>query len=238
MFKKIVIIVLLCIFCVSLVNAATVVVPSAQIANCYANEGEPSVLTLLLDDAKFGLSGYKMSIGFSKGGVAKINKITFPDWADKANNVVGVLPGQQITISAADLNRTVSSGSKNVPLVTLEISGIVQGTTSLKVDVIEMTNHWGKPISVTPYPYSSIIVYSIPPLQSHLNAPRDMNHDGLLDDFNGNRIIDIDDIVVFFRAWSLGTTEGLPVAPFDYNKNGRIDVNDIVVFFGKHWVNQ
>lgn len=62
-----------------------------------------------------------------------------------------------------------------------------------------------------------------------------MNHDGLLDDFNGNRVIDMNDIVVFFQAWSYGVTNSLPVAPFDYNQNGRVDVNDIVTYFNLIW---
>ena len=45
----------------------------------------------------------------------------------------------------------------------------------------------------------------------------------------------MNDIVVFFQAWSFGVTNSLPVAPFDYNLNGRIDVNDIVAYFNLIW---
>ena len=220
----------------SLVNGSMIVVPSTQIANCYANDGEPSVITLLLDNAKDGLSGYKMTVGFTEGNVARINSVSFPNWTNATKNVEGVLPGQKVTLSAADLNEEIQNASVNVPLCTLVISGLnFQGTTSLDIQVSEMTNDWGKPIIVTPSPESSIVVYSVPPLESSLNAPRDMDHNGLLDDFNGNHAIDVDDIVVFFKSWSLGKTNGLPVAPFDYNANGRIDVNDIVVFFEHYW---
>ena len=235
MFKIIGILALIGVMCIACVNGATVVIPSTQIANCYANDGETSNVTLYLDQAKDGLSGYKMTISFSISGIAKINSVSFPEWTNTTYNVVGTLPGQKVTLSAADLYQKIQPGSKKVPLCTLDISGITFGTTSLSVEVTEMTNDYGKSIPVTPYPYSSIIVYSIPPLQSSLDAPRDMNHDGFLDDFNGNRVIDMNDIVVFFQAWSFGVTNSLPVAPFDYNLNGRIDVNDIVAYFNLIW---
>jgi hypothetical protein len=235
MFKELIILVLLGVICITCVEGATVIVPSTQIANCYANDGESSNVTLYLDQAKDGLSGYKMTIGFSTSGIAKINSVSFPEWTNTSYNVVGTLPGQTVTLSAADLYEKVQPGSGKVPLCSLDISGITFGTTSLTVGVIEMTNDYGKPIPITPYPYSSIVVYSIPPLQASLNAPRDMNHDGFLDDFNGNRVIDINDIVVFFQSWSFGITNSLPVAPFDYNGNGRIDVNDIVEYFNLIW---
>ncbi|NLW77539.1 MAG: hypothetical protein GXY18_14140, partial [Methanomicrobiales archaeon] len=73
MIKKILLMILMGIICVASVNGATVVIPSAQIANCYANDGETSNVTLYLDQAKDGLSGYKMTIGFSISGIAKIN---------------------------------------------------------------------------------------------------------------------------------------------------------------------
>lgn len=233
MLKKLVILAILAIVCISYVEGAGVVYNSTQIANCYANEGEPSNLTLFLDQAKDGLSGYKITVGFTTGGVSKINSVTFPDWTNGTNKIIGSLPGQTVTLTAADLYNRIPVGSGKVPLCSLDVAGITFGTTSLKIDVAEMTNDYGKPVPITPSSYSSIIVYSIPPLQASLDAPRDMNHDGLLDDFNGNHIIDTNDVVIFFQAWSTGVTNSLPVPPFDYNKNGIIEVNDIVVYFNQ-----
>ena len=218
----------------SIVDGSMVVVPSTQIANCYANDGEPGNISLMLNSAKDGLSGYKMTIGFTDETVARINSVSFPNWTNSTNNVIGTLPGQKVTVSAADLNQKIQKGSVNVSLCSIDISGINEGKTGINVEVIEMTDDNGKPVPIDPFPDSSVVVYSVPPLESSVNAPRDMDHNGLLDDFNGNHLIDIDDVVVFFYSWSVGTTDRLPVAPFDYNKNGRVDVNDIVVFFEKY----
>lgn len=235
--KKIgIILLVLAIVGISCVSGSTIVIPSTQIANCYAKSGEPSVVNLSLDSAKDGLSGYKMKIGFTSGGIANIKSVSFPEWTNATKSVIGVLPGQEITVSAADLNNSIKTGSVNVPLCSLEIIGITAGNTSLNLQVLEMTNDRGKPIEAQPYPYSLIAVYSVPPLDSNLGAPRDLNHDGLLDDFNGNGRIDMDDVVVFFHSWSIGQTGILVVPPFDYNANGRIDVNDIVVFFDNFWI--
>lgn len=235
MIKKIFSIMVLALVCVACVEGSTIIVPSTQIANCYGGDGEPSNLTLYLDQAKTGLSGYKITLGFTSEWETKIKSVSFPKWTNGTNKIIGTLPGQTVTLTAADLYQNVKPGATNVPLCSLEIAGITFGTTSLKVGVAEMTDDSGKPVSITPSAYSSIVVYSIPPLQKLLKAPRDMNHDGLLDDFNGNHVIDTNDVVVFFQSWSNGITNSLPASPFDYNKNGRVDVNDVVEYFNLIW---
>lgn len=235
MLKQIISIIALTLICVACVEGATIIVPSTQIANCYGSDGEPSNLTLILDEAKYGLSGYKITLSFTSEWESLIKSTSFPDWTNGTNKIIGKLPGQTVTLTAADLYNVIQPGAVNVPLCSLEIAGLTFGTTSLKVDIVEMTDDYGKPVLIAPSPYSPIVIYSIPPLQSLLKAPRDMNHDGLLDDFNGNRVIDTNDVVVFFHSWSTGITNSLPVAPFDYNKNGRVDVNDVVEYFNLIW---
>ena len=78
-------------------------------------------------------------------------------------------------------------------------------------------------------------------LMGNTNPPNDLKpdnlHDGLLDDFDGNGVVNSNDITTFFQAYSTGALSSSPVAPFDYNHNGMIDTDDIVKFFDaySHW---
>ena len=71
-----------------------------------------------------------------------------------------------------------------------------------------------------------VILPQQPPLAPNLNAPTDLDGDGVFEDINGNGRLDFNDVVALF--------ENLPNAevPFqDINGNGRIDFDDIVELF-------
>lgn len=60
--------------------------------------------------------------------------------------------------------------------------------------------------------------------------PRDLDHDGLYEDVNGNGVADFNDVVLYFNQidW-IGNNE--PKVAFDFNRNGRIDFGDVVTLF-------
>ncbi|WP_440950231.1 carbohydrate-binding protein [Methanosphaerula subterraneus] len=70
------------------------------------------------------------------------------------------------------------------------------------------------------------------PLPSSVDAPRDLNGDGLYEDVNGNGSLDFNDVVLFFNQLDW-IAENEPVSAFDFNKNGQIDFNDIVILFNE-----
>jgi PKD repeat protein len=85
--------------------------------------------------------------------------------------------------------------------------------------------------------YSSIqkvsaIVTPMQPVPPSVNAPRDLNNDGLYEDIDGNGVLDFNDVVLFFNQmdWIAGNE---PVGAFDFNRNGRIDFDDIVIVFNE-----
>ena len=57
----------------------------------------------------------------------------------------------------------------------------------------------------------------------------DLNGDGLVDDFDGNGIINSNDARVFFNAYTDGKLNQNPLL-YDYNKNGRLDLQDIIAY--------
>ena len=62
------------------------------------------------------------------------------------------------------------------------------------------------------------------------NLPKDPDNDGFYEDLNGDGVIRMDDLFLFFsyREW-IG--ENMAENPFDYNLNGRLDMNDIFSLF-------
>jgi hypothetical protein len=60
----------------------------------------------------------------------------------------------------------------------------------------------------------------------------DLNGDGLVDDFDGNGVINTNDVRVFFNAYTDGHLNKNYLL-YDYNKNGRLDLQDILVYAQK-----
>jgi PKD repeat protein len=86
---------------------------------------------------------------------------------------------------------------------------------------------------------ATITTSAVPALPGYPNQPKDLwpsiVHDGLLDDFDGNGVVNTNDVVVFFNAYAHGHLSGLDPAPFDYNRNGVIDPDDIVKYYNLIW---
>ena len=95
-------------------------------------------------------------------------------------------------------------------------AGSPWGSTSLKrTDLVTVT--YSRPL--VPFPGTTAL-------------PRDLDHDGICEDVNGNGRQDFADVVLFFNQldWC-GTNE--PIEAFDLNRNGRLDFADVVALFNR-----
>ncbi|MDD3138652.1 MAG: hypothetical protein PHX08_06745, partial [Lachnospiraceae bacterium] len=69
------------------------------------------------------------------------------------------------------------------------------------------------------------------PFPGYSDSPTDLNHDGLYEDINGNRIVDFNDVVAYYDNMNwIG--ENATTTLFDYNKNNLIDFDDVVKLYG------
>jgi PKD repeat protein len=64
------------------------------------------------------------------------------------------------------------------------------------------------------------------------DALQNLNYDRIYENINGNGILDINDVVVFFKRMNW-TADNELIGAFDFNKNGQIDFNDIVTLFNE-----
>jgi len=186
-----------------------------------------NTINLTLDSAPNGLSGYNISLSLSNATIAEIMSVSFPDWATLYDN--SSLPADSVWIKAADLNDKVTSGDRNITLVTLTIRGDKGGTSDITITVTKMDDDNGYPINPNTVP-GAIEVTNVIPLPDHTDLPTDPDGDGLYEDLNGNSRKDFNDVVLYFQymEW-IEANEPIPC--FDFNGNGRIDFNDIVKLF-------
>lgn len=93
--------------------------------------GESAEIFLVLDDAWAGLAGYDLVIRFSDPAIADIPVITYPSWAVASTTTLNA--DRSVQIRAMDLSGQVGRGMMNVPLATLKVRGISEGSSSLSL---------------------------------------------------------------------------------------------------------
>jgi len=205
------------------------------IDNAEAAAGDTQTVSLVLDQATEGLSGYTITVQVDNPAVARIESWTPPSWADMSQN--GTLPAASMTAQAVALSVTkLPSGSKNIPLGRAVIRGVSPGTTTLSVsltnlddnsggDYIPSTTIAGGTITVTGSGISTGPTPIALPGQGRL--PTSPGGDGHYEDLNGDDAVSFSDVSLYFGNFEwIQANE--PITLFDYNKNGIIDFGDIV----------
>jgi PKD repeat protein len=93
--------------------------------------GEETVLSLSLDNAPIGLSGYNVNVSLSNSTVAQITSVSFPSWASTMNSVTVLPATQNVMIKASDVNLLVGTGAVNIELTNITVKGLAPGQTSV-----------------------------------------------------------------------------------------------------------
>jgi hypothetical protein len=155
--KKILFI-LLCLLLVGVAGAQTI---SSSTVSIYKTGTVADAITL--DYAPTGLSGYNVTLTVANSSVATITGVSFPSWA--VVNTYTSLPSSSVTMLALDTGNVVTPGMTNIPLATVNIQGVENGTTTLNIVVNEFDDDNGAIIStstsagtitVTPTPASGL----------------------------------------------------------------------------------
>jgi PKD repeat protein len=110
--------------------------------------GSSVPVTLVLDQAPAGLSGYNITLSIDNPSIAQIDSVDFPAWATDELN--GTVPSSRLWIAAIDSSgEHVPNGSVNVSLATVTVHGLSSGTTALRLTVTQMDDNSGGMISPT-----------------------------------------------------------------------------------------
>jgi len=197
---------------------------------------------IVLDKADFGISSYNIQVDLDNTTTSNFYAVADrPWWIDADKFMINTQPvgrSQHITLTGWNLTG-LPAGSTNVPLGNVTIIGSSSGNNVLRLNV-SSTAQYGSSFMALNNMTTAIHVYQVPALPGLSSTPNDLKpdaHDGLLDDFDGNGVVNLKDVTTFFQAWSAGSLGSYQVQPFDYNHNGQIDTNDIVEFFNaySHW---
>ncbi len=93
-------------------------------------------------------------------------------------------------------------------------------------------DHFGGNVTEIEYVVVDNSAITLPPLPGLAKPPKDLNGDGLIEDFNGNGRLDFDDVVKLYKNMKW-IRENYPVNLVDLSRDGKIDFSDVVELFKK-----
>ena len=122
--------------------------------------GSVSIPIVLSEVEADGLAGYDIEVSISNSTIAEIASVDFP-----AFGITEATPpsGSLLSIRAVDTAGLVQAGATNVLLATLNIRGLLEGTTSVNISVTSLDDDLGNLIQTTVTP-GSLAVLNVAPL--------------------------------------------------------------------------
>jgi hypothetical protein len=108
--------------------------------------GATGSVLISLDSANQGLSGYILSVYPEDSRIVTITGTSFPEWASLSEANPG--EGAAFTIRALDLNDAIGSDARDVPLATLNLNGVMSGTTRIIVESRQIDDDLGEAIEM------------------------------------------------------------------------------------------
>jgi PKD repeat protein len=189
-------------------------------------------ITLYLQEAENGLSGYNLTVYWLDSVHGNINTVQFPPWA--GNKTHTPLPDYIVGITAVDMLNQVNPGATNISLAMFDLEGNIStfmSTIDFNVSVNELDDDFGNPIYTNNIP-ATITVVRLLPFPNKNKPPTDPFDDQIYWDVNGNGRIDFNDVTTYFQnmQW-IRDNQYIPF--FDYNGNGNIDFADLILLFNK-----
>lgn len=149
--RSLVLVPLVMVLIPAVANASTISIGDGIISEL----GSTITMSITLDSAPSGLSGYVITVMLSDQNVAEITRVSFPSWASMTDN--SALPAVSFWIKAADLNSRIQAGATNIDLGTLTIRGNAGGECVIDVTVNQVDDDNGYPINPSVRPGTLIV---------------------------------------------------------------------------------
>ena len=217
--SAIVLVMLVLSLLVTAVSASVISLENSQVNAI----GDTATINLVLDEAPAGLAGYSLTIAPQDSSVATITAVGFPAWATMKDN--SALPASSVSMKAADLGEVVQSGATSIPLGTVTVQGLKEGSTAFTVTVTRMNDDADArmyptiqsgtftvtvPATPTPTPTSTV---EPTPTTTQTPAP--------VADFTADQTSGTAPLQVQFTDLSAG--DGISAWAWDFNNDGSID---------------
>jgi hypothetical protein len=129
------------LFTIMMLVAITLLVSAAS-ANVISIEngqvttvGGTDTITLVLDEAPHGLSGYSVNVYIDNPAVARITAVSYPSWAGMTSTPT--LPSTNVLLSGADTGGLIQHvpSATSITLATLTIEGLSGGSTPVTATI-------------------------------------------------------------------------------------------------------
>jgi len=198
--------------------------PSLQLSSARVNVEETASVDLILSNAPQGLERYDVVATVAPAGVARFVGVSGVAIPNSFVQVVS-LTDTQIRFRAADLSDLVRPGAQNVVLARLQLQGLGAGTVNINLSFELFTNESSEPMTPSVQGGSVEFFQGPSAVEAGLNAPKDLDGDGLFEDVNGDGVFNNEDAVLF--AFHLNNPVVVNnVAFFDFNDDGQISFAD------------
>ncbi|MEI7432919.1 MAG: hypothetical protein WCJ93_01570 [Methanomicrobiales archaeon] len=103
--------------------------------------GSTVTYELSINTLPAGLSGYQLDFLLTNSAVGNITSVSFPAWAKLGKT--SSLPAGRVTISAADIGKSVEDEASGTTLARITVVGVAAGTSNIKLQNIRIDDDHG-----------------------------------------------------------------------------------------------
>ncbi len=167
-----------------------------------------NVSTLKIDFVSLNISGNWIAVQPSDGE-AKLRIFKMPALGQQAV----VENSSAFSISSLKVERRVAKDGEYLIYIYAEDS---YGNSDTKTEFVRVDNS----------------AVTLPPLPGLERPPRDLDKDGVIDDFNGNGRLDFDDVVELYKNLDW-IRQNYPIDRVNLNRDDKLDFEDVVELFKK-----
>ena len=133
LFRRTVVLLTCALLLLSPVGASTISFLPSSIT---VHKNTTAEISLMLDEAPDGLSGYDLVIQLSHPKTARIRDVKYPSWVSLEDTTQ--LTAGSVRIKGADLEQQVEAGRTGIALATLTIEGTATGTSAILLDAVTL----------------------------------------------------------------------------------------------------
>ncbi|WP_089698088.1 hypothetical protein [Halogranum gelatinilyticum] len=117
--------------------------PTVRLVGGDVTASETATFDVVLTSAPDGLSGYYLRLSLDGTDVARIDGAAYPDAFSMTNEPTTEGDGGTLLLEAADLEDSVQAGAADVPLATVELTGVAPGEARVSVEPVQFDTDSG-----------------------------------------------------------------------------------------------
>ena len=112
--------------------------PALVVEDATLEPDETETLRVSLSEASDGLAGFRLTLAVDDGDVAAVTNGSYPDRYGLTTDPVASADGERISVEAADLGDEVTPGATDVSLAAIDVTGVDDGETALRVTDLQV----------------------------------------------------------------------------------------------------